>query len=204
MKVVSIRHNARTTPRSAVRDWGAGMGCGTGHEQPSHVPFPFTRWPDRVLLSVTRHAGAASATRHPEINALTRVSRIFAALVLASFAAGCSTPRESCIASVTRDYRALESLMVETQQNIIRGYAVHSQSVPYTVQGICHWSDPYTYRTLPYPCPSTQYRTQTTPVAIDVSHEKEKLAQYKRLLPDYAARAANGVKQCNAQFPENS
>src|SRR6056297_1080886 len=119
--------------------------------------------------------------------------RIVSALVLTSLVAACSTPRESCISDATSDYRTLQSLISEAQQNISRGYALHSETVPYTVQGICYRTDPNTYQSIPYSCPSTQYRTQTTPVSIDVNAERAKLKRYQTFLPEYAAQANAAV-----------
>lgn len=116
--------------------------------------------------------------------------------------AACATPREQCIAGATRDYRSVENAIATAQGNIARGYALHTQTVPYTVTSICYRNDPYRNIVLPYPCPYTQYRTQTTPVAIDVSEERRKLADYQKLLPQLRKQAQIQVQQCEAQFPE--
>ena len=116
--------------------------------------------------------------------------------------AACATPREQCIAGATQDYRSVETAMATAQDNIARGYALHTQTVPYTVTSTCYRNDPYRNIVLPYPCPSTQYRTQTTPVAIDVSEERRKLADYQKMLPQLRKQAQIQVQQCEARFPE--
>ena len=120
--------------------------------------------------------------------------------VLASVAmlSGCSTPQEDCISGATKDYRSLQASIAETSDNVSRGYAVHSQSVPYTYSGSC-----YDYNTqLYYTCPQTGYRTQESPVAIDVNQERKKLAEFNKLLPKYKDRADRAVAQCKVQYPE--
>ncbi|MAN99433.1 hypothetical protein [uncultured Roseovarius sp.] len=116
--------------------------------------------------------------------------------------AACATPREQCIAGATQDYRSVETAMATAQGNIARGYALHTQTVPYTVTSTCYRNDPSRNIVLPYPCPSTQYRTQTTPVAIDVSEERRKLADYQKMLPQLRKQAQIQVQRCEAQFPE--
>ncbi|PCH70795.1 MAG: hypothetical protein COC12_07900 [Rhodobacteraceae bacterium] len=124
----------------------------------------------------------------------------FKVLGLLIVVAGCTTPKEECLSGATQDYRTVQSLISETNSNIARGYAVHSQSVPYTYQGSCYSYAAATY----YSCQQTGYRTQQTPVAIDVNAERVKLANYRRLLPQYEAQARAAVSQCNAQFPEDA
>ncbi len=88
--------------------------------------------------------------------------------------------------------------------NIARGYAVHRQSVPYTVPDTCYRTDPYTNDMIPYSCPKTAYRTQETPVAIDVAQERKKLSGYQKLLPKFKAQAEAGTRQCIAQYPDET
>ncbi|WP_435141988.1 hypothetical protein [Pseudopelagicola sp. nBUS_19] len=111
---------------------------------------------------------------------------------------GCSTPRETCIAAATSEYNNAKNEISETSQNISRGYAVHTQRVPYTYQGTCY--DYYT--TSYYNCPQTGYRTDETPVSIDTGAEKAKLSKLKKQLPKYEAQASAGIKQCVAMYPD--
>jgi len=114
----------------------------------------------------------------------------------------CATPKQQCTASATQELRSVESALATAQGNITRGYALHSQSVPYTVNHTCCRRYPNTRTVIPYSCPSTYYRTQTTPVAIDVAEERKKAAQYREMLPQLREKASTRVAQCNAQFSE--
>lgn len=131
----------------------------------------------------------------------TRIASLIKVASLGLLAA-CATPREQCIAGATQDYRSVEAAIATAQGNIARGYALHTQTVPYTVPSTCYRNDPYRNIVIPYPCPTTQYRTQTTPVAIDVSEERRKLADYQKILPQLRKQAQVQVQQCVAQFPE--
>ncbi|MCL3883414.1 hypothetical protein [Marivita sp. GX14005] len=116
--------------------------------------------------------------------------------------AGCATPREQCISQANEQYRTAEAALATAQTNIARGYALHSQSVPYTVQNTCYRDDPNSDVMIPYSCPSTQYRTETTPVPIDAANERQKVAEYRKILPQLRRQAAAGVQSCIAQYPE--
>lgn len=115
---------------------------------------------------------------------------------------GCATPKQQCISQATQELRSTENALETAQANVARGYAVHTQRVPYTVSTICYRTHPGTHAAIPYSCPTTQFRTQTTPVAIDVAEERRKIEEFQRLLPQLRDVADVGVGQCNAQFPE--
>lgn len=115
---------------------------------------------------------------------------------------GCATPRDQCISNATQLYRNAETALATAQGNINRGYALHTERVPYTVAGTCYRNAPYGYAAIPYYCPSTHYRTQTTPVPIDVAEERQKVTQYQKMLPQLRRQASLQVEQCKAQFPE--
>jgi hypothetical protein len=88
------------------------------------------------------------------------------------------------------------NLRSETSANIARGYAVHSQRVPYQYTGVC-----YNQYVGSYSCPRTGYRTQQTPVAIDVRLERQKLADIDRMLPQLERQAQAATAQCQATYP---
>ena len=127
-----------------------------------------------------------------------------ALLSITTIVAGCSTPLEQCVSNATNDYRIVQRVISEAEGNVARGYALHTESIPYTVNQTCYRNDPITYVAIPYSCPQTAYRTQTTPVAIDVAEERRKLTGYRKLAPQYAAQANAGIAQCEAQFPADS
>lgn len=114
----------------------------------------------------------------------------------------CSTPLEQCNASATQEYRSLIAASNEAQDNISRGYAVHTTSVPYTVHQTCYRNDPITFALIPYSCPQTHYRKQSTPVAIDVAQERQKLKRLRSQLPEAEKRAQAGLVQCSARYSE--
>ena len=123
------------------------------------------------------------------------------AISAAGLLSACATPKEQCISNATQQYRSIQSALMTANGNINRGYAVHEQSVPYTVEGTCYRNDPATFAVIPYSCPSTAYRTQTTPVSINAAEERSKIAQYQQMLPQLRQQANAQVQQCNAQFP---
>ena len=124
-----------------------------------------------------------------------------AVLMLVSVLASCSTPREQCIDAARADYVTVARTISETRQTIARGYALHRERVPYRVHDICYGYDRHARYATPYSCFRTAYRTQTTPVAVDIAEERKKLARYERLLPKLRAEAAAGIAQCDARYP---
>ena len=123
-------------------------------------------------------------------------------VLAAGVLSGCATPKQECIAGATRQLRSVESALVTAQGNIDRGYAIHTQRVPYTIGQICYDTYRTTHAVIPYSCPVTQYRTQTTPVPINVTEERRKVAEYQQMLPELRQQAYAGIQACNAQFPE--
>lgn len=117
--------------------------------------------------------------------------------------AGCTTPLEQCNATATQEYRTIVAAVNEAQDNVTRGYAVHTTSVPYTVHQTCYRNDPVTFALIPYSCPQTHYRKQSTPVAIDVNQERQKLRRLQAALPELERRAQAGLAQCASQYPKS-
>lgn len=110
--------------------------------------------------------------------------------------AACATPREQCISSAGYEYASLTSAAAKTRQNISRGYAIHTQSVPYTYIGTCYVNN------ASYPCERSGYRTEETPVAIEISEERRKLTKFKKQLPKAQRRRDAAIKQCTQLHPE--
>jgi hypothetical protein len=121
-------------------------------------------------------------------------------LLLPLLLAACATPRETCIRGATADLRATQAALSEARENVARGYAVFSQQVPYTVYATCYRTDAAGAR-VPFPCPQTAYRTESTPVAIDVAEERGKIRALERRLPALERQARAGVAQCEATYP---
>lgn len=118
------------------------------------------------------------------------------------FVAACGSPQSQCISSATSEQRSIERAIASTNLNISRGYAVHESRVPYTENNTCSRNDiSNNYQVVSYPCPSTQYRTQETPVAIDINNERYKLAQLQAQYQRLRAATAQRVQACRTQFP---
>lgn len=108
----------------------------------------------------------------------------------------CATPRQQCEQQATSQHQTLLRVIAQAKGNIARGYAIHRQSVPYTYTRTCYSG------TLSYTCPATGYRTQETPVAINISEERKLLraAMSEAKISEQNAKIA--LKQCASQFPE--
>jgi len=125
-------------------------------------------------------------------NYMKKISLLAATL----FVSACATPREQCISDVSSNYDALVSAISKAEQNIARGYAIHRQTVPYTYSKTCQKGNKT------YPCPETRYRTEETPVMINISEERSKLIAMKRRKSKERVLAQKGILQCQAVYPE--
>lgn len=122
--------------------------------------------------------------------------------ILASCAlllAACSTPLEQCMSDARSELSAMLDLRAETSSNVDRGYAIHRQQVPYQYTGVCYNQDVGNYS-----CPLTGYRTQETPVSIDVRFERKRLKDIDRRLPQLERQAEAAVSQCRATYPDET
>lgn len=104
---------------------------------------------------------------------------------------GCASPREQCV-SDARSPR----LMVMNDRNVVaknleRGYAVHSQQVPYSYEGQCQ-DDYLNY----YTCTVNSSRTQETPVPIDMQREEAKLEQLDARIERLAKNERRQIAEC--------
>ena len=109
---------------------------------------------------------------------------------------GCGTPQERCIASVTRDMRVVDRLIVEVEGNLKRGYAfeekevIRSRFVDCSTGGVAQM------------CLDDVTETERSAVAIDLTAEAAKLASLKAKRAAQATEAAPAISTCRAQFPE--
>ncbi|WP_282092002.1 hypothetical protein [Epibacterium ulvae] len=108
----------------------------------------------------------------------------------------CATPLERCIKTANSETATLNRLISETEKNLARGYAIHKTTVPYTYSGVCHNPTIGSYS-----CPQTGYRTQETPVAIDVPLEKNKLSTLRAKLAPAQKTARQAEQQCHIAHP---
>jgi len=121
----------------------------------------------------------------------------FALLPALALIAACATPQEQCINTASNEVRSIRSGISTTQGNIARGYAIHRSQESYQAPDICYNKDKKPYR-----CFHTQYRTIETPVTIDVTEERRKLANLNKRLPVATRKMNAGVANCRIQYPE--
>lgn len=119
--------------------------------------------------------------------------------------AGCGTPQERCIAAATRDLRVVDRLIVETQGNLNRGYALVEVEKTAERWVLCYPARPATATAPARPaemCLREHNYTVTEPRAINLADERTKLAelQKKRVSLEKASRSA--VASCKLSHPE--
>jgi hypothetical protein len=124
-------------------------------------------------------------------------------LALAALTA-CGTPQEQCISRSTRDLRTLDRLIVETEGNLKRGYALE------TVTRYEDYWDTCLERAVvngqvtivPRTCRRERSYTEQRPRAIDLKAEAQKLEGMKEKRTALAKAAAPLIAQCKVDFPE--
>lgn len=115
----------------------------------------------------------------------------------------CGTPQEQCIAGSTRDARVVNQLIVETEANLARGYALEE-----AIEMEPDWVDCTPLPTEEKPKPKkkmcfVEVPTEVTrPVAIDLNAERAKLASLRERQSAQAAQTAAIVAECQARYPE--
>ena len=109
---------------------------------------------------------------------------------------GCGTPQERCIASVTRDMRVVDRLIVEVEGNLKCGYAfeekefLRTRFVDCSVGGVAQM------------CLDDVTTTERSAVAVDLVAEAAKLASLKAKRAAQATEAAPAISSCRAEFPK--
>lgn len=121
----------------------------------------------------------------------------YAAPAALAFLAACATPQEACISQAQREVRSLETRIETAAGNIDRGYAIHRQTVPYTYVSVC-----YTDTGEAYQCEQNGTRVEETPVSIDLTEERAKLARLRAALPGAKRAAEAQIATCRATYPE--
>lgn len=112
----------------------------------------------------------------------------------------CATPREACLADVTREVRVLDQLIAVTRGNLERGFALEERQDIVTRRTFCTGTneDGSTFR---FRCEETDTRTVQIPVAIDLNAERAKLASLEERQRQNRINAQSGIAQCQARFP---
>lgn len=131
-----------------------------------------------------------------------------ALLALCLALAACATPRERCVASVTRDLRVVDGLISEAQVNLARGYGMRNETVAFPVWRDC--GPPIVVQqqaggsTVVVPagmCLDDRLQTVRRPVAIDLQAEQRKLTQLQEQRTRLARQAETAVAQCRTLYP---
>jgi len=110
--------------------------------------------------------------------------------------AACADRRGDCVEEAMRDVRVLEELIVETERNIDRGYALQPEPSVRTGVSFC-----LTANNPLGICTSTQTEIRERPVAVDVLAERRKLRQLREREVELRQRAQLEVSACEARFP---
>lgn len=115
----------------------------------------------------------------------------------------CATPREACLAEVTRETRIVESLIAETRANLARGFAIVERQEIRTRRSFCtgRSEDGTIFR---FRCEKTDTVTVEIPVAIDLNAERAKLVSLEQRQEQNIINMQAGIAQCNARFPAQS
>jgi hypothetical protein len=127
-------------------------------------------------------------------------------LAMVAFAAltACGTPQEQCINRNTRDLRTVDRLIVETQGNLQRGYALETVTRFEDYWDTCLEREVVNGQVtiVPRSCLRERSYTEQRPKAIDLKAEAQKLDSLKVKRSELAKAAAPVIAQCKAEFPE--
>lgn len=113
----------------------------------------------------------------------------------------CATPRETCINQALRDKRIVDALVVETQQNIARGYALQERQDTRTIRDRCTGRTP-SGEEFRYRCDRVDTFTTSVPVAINLADEQAKLQTLLERQAQNRATSDQAIAQCIAVHPE--
>jgi hypothetical protein len=118
--------------------------------------------------------------------------------------AACGTPQEQCISRNTRDLRIVDRLIVETEGNLQRGYAIETETRWVEFRDVCLEREIVNGQAIVVPRSCLRERSYTVqrPRAIDLKAEAQKLEGLKAKRTELARTAAPLIAQCKADFPE--
>ncbi len=115
--------------------------------------------------------------------------------------AACATPRDSCIAQVSRDLSTVNALISQTEATLARGYGIETRQEVTTRPTFCREVLPDgTVKT--EICEETTVRTFDVPVAIDLDAERTKLRQLQEQRDRLEPATQAAIQQCLATYPE--
>lgn len=113
----------------------------------------------------------------------------------------CASPQERCISNVAREINTIGGLILQTQGNIDRGFALETREETREVSGTCRGRTE-TGEEVRVRCQKTQTREVRVPVTVDIAGERIKLAQLQDRQRALASQSNAAVAQCRAQFPD--
>ncbi len=131
--------------------------------------------------------------------------RFAAALAPLLILVACATPREACITEANRDLRRVNSLIIETQENLARGYGLETRQetrvrpARCTGRGVDPEGEPFSFR---YDCERTEVIDRQVPVTIDLAAEQRKLTQLVAQQRQLERQSQAQVQACIAAHPE--
>jgi len=125
-----------------------------------------------------------------------------AALLLLIPLAACGSPRQECERNASRDLSVVNALIVETEQNIARGYAIEREVESRPTLTFCYGDKFGTGTAVFTYCNDIEVRTVEKPVAIDLAAEKSKLAGLRAKEAELRARTLKALDMCRAQYPD--
>ncbi|MDN5785976.1 hypothetical protein [Pseudorhodobacter sp.] len=119
--------------------------------------------------------------------------------------AACGTPQERCIAAATRDLRVVDQLIVETQGNLNRGYALEEVVMTSDRWMVCRAAIPATATTPAQPaemCLQSYDYTETRPKAINLADQRQTLGELKKKRVQLEKAARPAIAGCKLAHPE--
>jgi len=114
----------------------------------------------------------------------------------------CASPQERCINNVAREINTINGLIVKTQGNIDRGFAIETEERTRQVRRTCT-GETESGEEVRVRCDRTVVSNVRVPVTIDIAQERVKLAQLQDRQRALTAQSSAQVAQCRAQFPES-
>ena len=116
----------------------------------------------------------------------------------------CGTPQEQCISRSTRDLRTIDRLILETEGNLQRGYALETVTRYQDFWDTCF--EPVIVNgqatVVPRTCRREISHTEQRPKVIDLKAEAQKLDGLKAKRAELARAAEPLIAQCKVDHPE--
>ncbi|MGB8624448.1 MAG: hypothetical protein WCD16_16690 [Paracoccaceae bacterium] len=113
----------------------------------------------------------------------------------------CATPRQQCERAATEDLNVVSALIVETQQNIARGYAVEKEVRTRPQLRFCY-GDRFHRNNVGFAfCNEVEPYVVERPVAIDLAAEKAKLNSLRAKREELLIRSQAELADCAARYP---